>query len=325
LQSVINSQTPTIYDWHDEARFFRASRDSVSRTARAMLAAAARAPETSTLRWFEARANLLSRLGLAATLAFYALTAAYGVTLTDRWDQVRRDAIVTANQTALAAGLGITKVNIQGRAHVTEEQVYEALGAREGVSIFAFDTASARDRLLRNGWIREARVMRLLPGTLVVELEERAPFAIWREGGDSVVIDAAGRVLGGADAASFPLLPVVTGPGAASPARDIVEQIRVLPDLAGRVRDIERIAGRRWDLLLDTGLRAKLPAGRAQAALSDLNEMVGKNPAALYEISEIDLRVGSQFTLRLKDASEDGRKKFLSWFGKMRGGRENTL
>ncbi len=325
MQSVINPQTPSIYDWHDEARFFRASRDSVSRTARAMLAAAARAPENATLRWFERHANLFSRLGFFATLIFYALTAAYGVSLTGRWDEVRRDAIATANETALAAGLGIAKVNIQGRANVTDEQIYEALGAREGVSIFAFDTASARDRLLRNGWIREARVMRLLPATLVVELEERTAFAIWREGGESVAVDASGRVLGKADAEKFPLLPVVSGPGAASPAREIVEQIRALPELAGRVRDFERVAGRRWDLLLDTGLRAKLPSGHVKAALADLNEMVAKNPSALYEISEIDLRVGSQFTLRLKDASEEGRKKFLSWFAKARGGRESTL
>jgi cell division protein FtsQ len=325
LQSVIHSQPPTFHDWHDEARFFRASRDSVSRTARAMLAAARQTPENETLRWLERHANLFSRLGLVATLMFYALTAAYGVTLSGRWDEVRHDAMITANETALAAGLGIAKVNIQGRTNVTDEQIYDALGAREGVSIFAFDTASARDRLLQYGWIREARVMRLLPATLVVELEERTPFAIWREGGESVAIDASGRVLGKAEATAFPLLPVVSGPGAASPAREIVEEIRVLPELAGRIRDIERVAGRRWDLLLDTGLRAKLPAGHAKAALADLNEMIAKNPTALYEISEIDLRVGTQFTLRLKDASEEGRKKFLSWFAKARGGREDTL
>jgi cell division protein FtsQ len=325
LQSVISPKTPTFYDWHDEARFFRASRDSVSRTARAVIAAAARAPENPTLRWLDSHARLLNRLGFVALLAFYALAAAYGVTLSGRWAEVRRNAIATANQTALAAGLGIAKVNVEGRTNVADEQIYQALGAREGVSIFAFDTASARSRLLQNGWIREARVMRLLPATLVVELEERTPFAIWREGGESVAIDASGKVLGKADAGRFPLLPVVSGPGAASPAREVIEQIRALPDLAGRVRDIERVAGRRWDLLLDTGLRAKLPAGHAKAALTDLNEMVAKNPAALYEISEIDLRVGTQFTLRLKDSSEDGRKKFLSWFAKGRTGRDNTL
>jgi len=229
------------------------------------------------------------------------------------------------NELALAAGLGIANVTVDGQVNVTDADLTAALGAREGVSIFAFDTAAARERLREFGWVREARVMRLLPATLVVELEERAPLAVWREGGESVAIDASGRVLAPAPPSAFPSLPVVSGPGAASPAKDMLEALSGFPDLARRVKDIERIAGRRWDLLLDTGLRAKLPAGPVNAALADLNEMVIKNPAALYELAELDFRVASQFTLRLKDASEGGRKKFLSWFAKARGTRDSTL
>jgi cell division protein FtsQ len=325
LQSVSNSPVSTLYDWNDEVRFFRASRQSFSRGAQAMFAAAREAPEQSPLHWFETHANLLSRLGFAATLLFWGLAAAYAISLSGRWDEMRRTGLKHANDMALAAGLGITDVTVDGNANVTRAEITEALGGRNGISIFTFDTAGARARILRNGWVREARVMRLLPATLVVEVEERAPFAIWREGGESVAIDASGRVLGKALSSAFPALPVLSGPGAATPAKEIVEWLRAVPELHARVRDIERIAGRRWDLLLDTGLRAKLPAGHAKAALADLNEIVAKNPAALYEISEIDLRVSSQFTLRLKDASEDGRKKFLSWFSKARPGREGTL
>ncbi len=324
MQSVISPSAPTIQGWQEEVKFFRASRQSFSQGARAILAAARR-PEGSWLAWCEKRASLFSRLGLAATILFYALTAAYAVSLTDRWDEVRRVALATANQIAVAAGLSIAKVSVEGRNHVTEAQVTEALGVKPGVSIFAFDTAAARERLLQNGWVREARVMRLLPSTLVVELEERSPFAIWRDGGQSVVIDATGRVITEVQPVSFPTLPTVSGPGAASPAKEIVEMIRTLPELAAHARDIERIAGRRWDLLLDMGLRAKLPAGQMKAALTELNDMVARNPAALYELSEIDLRVGSQFTLRLKDSSEEGRKKFLSWFAKAKSSREGTL
>jgi cell division protein FtsQ len=324
LQSVIDPHTPTFYDWHDEARIIRASRDSLSRRARAMFSAARRPPDRPFLGWCEARADRLSTIAFLAILVFYAAVAAYSVSLSGRWEEVRRFAQTTGNELALAAGLGISKISIEGRNHVTEAQVAEALGIDKKISIFAFDTAAARNRLLANGWIREARVMRLLPATLVVELEERSPFAIWREGGESVVIDATGRVLAEVQPVSFPTLPTVSGPGAASPAKEIVEMIRAYPELAGHVREMERIAGRRWDLLLDTGLRAKLPAGHLKAALGELNGIVARNPAALYELSEIDLRVGSQFTLRLKDSSEEGRKKFLSWFAKPKA-REGAL
>lgn len=320
-----HSTTSTLYDWNDEVRFFRASRQSFSDGAQPVSAAARPTPEAFSLDWFEARADLLSRLGFAATLLFWCLAVVYAIALSGRWSEMRQSALKHVNDVALAAGLGITEVTLDGNVNVTRAQIIEALGGRDGISIFTFDTAAARERILRNGWVREARVMRLLPATLVVELEERAPFAIWVEGGESVAIDVSGRVLGKALSSAFPSLPVISGPGAAAPAQEIVEWLRAVPELHARVKDIERVAGRRWDLLLDTGLRAKLPAGHAKAALADLNEIVVKNPAALYEISEIDLRVSSQFTLRLKDASEDGRKKFLSWFSKTRPGREGAL
>jgi cell division protein FtsQ len=325
LQSVINSRAPTFQGWQEEVRFVRASRESFSRGARAMFAAARRVPQRSSLGFLERRADFLSKLGFLATILIYGAIAAYGITITGRWEDVQRAALATANQLALAAGFGIARVSVDGRNHVSEAQIAAALGVEPGVSIFAFDTAAARERLLKNGWVREARVMRLLPSTLVVELEERSPYAIWRDGGESAVIDAAGRVLAEVQPANFPTLPTVTGPGAASPAKEIVEMIRSYAELAAHLRDIERVDGRRWDLLLDTGLKAKLPAGYPKAALGELNDMLARNPAALYELSEIDLRVASQFTLRLKDSSEDGRKKFMSWFTKAKASREGTL
>lgn len=322
MQSVITSTAPRLHRWHDEPFSLKAAGPAFAAAPRAMLNAVRRAPDRPFMAWCEAHAGRLVNYGLASLILFYAATLGYGVTLAGRWDEVRGASLLVANDVAVFVGLGVGDVSISGINHVTDAQVSEALGIKPGVSIFAFDTAAARDRLLANGWVREARVMRLLPSTLVVEIEERAPFAIWREGGDSVVIDAAGRPLAEVQPVAFPSLPVVSGPGAASPAKEIVDMVRSFPELSLRVRDMERIAGRRWDLLLDTGLRARLPAGYPKAALADLNEIVARNPAALYEISEIDLRLDSQFTLKLKDASDDGRKRFLSWFAKGKGGRE---
>lgn len=308
--------------WHDDALTLRATRPPADPPTRATFAAARQTPEPSRIGWAWSHAELLSRIGFIATLVFYAATLVYGVSLGGRWEEVRQFGLKTSNDIAVAAGLGVARVTVEGNKHLTREQVTEALGIRPEVSIFAFDTAAARERLMANRWVREARVMRLLPATLVVELEERSPFAIWRDEGKRVVIDAAGRLLAEVEPASFPTLPLVSGPGAAIPAKEIVDMLRGFPELAARVRDMERIAGRRWDLLLDTGLRAKLPATRTLGALGELNEIVSRNPAAFYEISEIDLRLDTQFTLRLKDSSEEGRRKFLSWFTKPRPNRE---
>lgn len=229
------------------------------------------------------------------------------------------------NDLAVTAGLEVTKVTVEGQANLSDADIAAALGTRNGVSILAFDTETAREKLKRNGWVREARVMRLLPSTLVVELEEKSPFALWQEGGQTAVIGTSGEVLALADRAKFPNLPVVSGPGAAQPAREMVDALKMFPELMRHVQEAERIAGRRWDLVLDTGLRAKLPAVNIRQALTDLNLMATKNPASLNEIAEIDFRVTTQFTVRLKDGSDKGRKKFMSWLSKTRGSPGSEL
>lgn len=319
MQSLINRPKPASDDWREEGSPSRAPFGFQR------YRGPARSSQRSWYQWCKRRSRVLSRLGFVGALVFLAATGAYGIALGGQWEEKRQSALDALDRLALAAGLGIADVTVQGNANLKRAEIIDMLGVRGGLSIFAFDTGAARDRLRQSGWVREARVMRLLPSTLVVEIEERAPFAIWREGGESVAIDASGRVLAKATSPAFPLLPVVSGPGAAAPAKEFLDLLKTFPALASRVRDIERIAGRRWDLLLDTGLRAKLPAGQVEAALAELNDMTEKNPAALYEVAELDLRLGSQFTLRLKDGSEDGRKKFLSWFSKARGSRENTL
>jgi cell division protein FtsQ len=269
--------------------------------------------EASIYGWLEARSGAASKIGFVFCVIFYGLTVAYGVVAGGHWHDVRQAIAVAVNDVAIAAGCEVKAVRVEGRQNMTDAQIAAALGPHEGLSVFAFDTDQARQRLQRIGWVGEAKVMRILPSTLMVELEERAPFALWREGGQSAVVDADGRILALAPQAEFPDLPVVSGPGAAAPARDIVAAVAALPDLERRVQTIERIAGRRWDLLLDTGLRVKLPAAGFAQALSDLSLIASKNPAAFYEISEMDFRVPSQFTVRLKDESDRGRKTFLSW------------
>lgn len=270
-------------------------------------------PDQSLFAWFEAHGDAASKAGLVACVLLYALTAAYGLSLSGQWRAARQAIASATNDLALEAGFGVKAVRVEGRQNIKDEDIAAALGARDGVSIFTFDTDAARERLKRVGWVAEARVMRLLPSTLVVELEERDPFALWREGGKTAAIDAEGRVLGLAAEEDFPHLPVVSGAGAAAPAKELLDALGALPELKARIREMERIAGRRWDLLLDTGMRVKLPAAGFTGAITDLAVIAAKSPAAFHEISEMDFRVPTQFTVRLKDSSEQGRARFLSW------------
>jgi cell division protein FtsQ len=285
----------------------------------------ARLSDRSLYAWLEAHGEAASKLGLVACVTFYALTAAYGMSVAGHWGSVRRAASTAANDAAVAAGFEVSAVQIEGRRNIGETDVAAALGPYDGVSVFAFDTNAARERLKRIGWIKEARVMRLLPSTLVVEIEERKPYALWREGGKTAVIDEEGNLLSLAGDSEFGSLPKVSGPGAAAPAKALIDALASYPDVRSRVGDMERIAGRRWDLVMDTGLRVKLPAQGFKEAIGQFSAIAAKNPAALYEMAEMDFRVPAQFTVRLKDGSETGRKKFLSWLSGAEDSRKRGL
>lgn len=318
MQSVINASRSVksiCYDdnWLEDRNFNPLLKNDFSNSRSNMRGFREGISNRSLIAKFGAYADLASKIGFVACVLFFGLTAAYGISLSGQWKSARQSAWAIIDQLALKAGLEVTKVQVEGQRHLTDRDITDALGLRGGISVFAFDTDAARNRLKQSGWVREARIMRLLPSTLIVELEEREPFALWAEGGQLAVIDREGRILSLTEPGKFPSLPTISGPGAASQAEAIVTSLQDFPDLKPLIRQTERIGGRRWDLLLDTGLRAKLPVENVTAALKELNEIAQRNPAVLYEIAEIDFRVQSQFILRLKDNSENGRKNFLSW------------
>lgn len=322
MQSVINTSSAGSYNWFDDAEAYAPAPASQHQRRRLRAGNGGVSSDRSLFAYFEAHSEGASKIGFVACVIFYGLTAAYGMSAGGQWDVARRAVADAANDAALKAGLEVKAVQVEGQQHLKDSDIDAALGPREGVSIFAFDTDAARERLKRFGFVGEARVMRLLPSTLVVEIEERKPFALWRDGDKTAAIDESGKALALVSAAEFPDLPVVSGAGAAAPAKAVIDALALLPDLRGRVREIERIAGRRWDLLLDTGLRVKLPATDFAPALADLSAIAVENPGAFYEIAEMDFRVPSQFTLRLKDATDAGRHKFLSWLSGHQDGRK---
>lgn len=325
MQSVINRSSAESYGWFGVPGAY--AQKAKTRIERRRMAGDRNAllDDRSLYAWLEAHGETASKLGLVACVTFYALTVAYGMSLGGHWGNVRQTAAAAANTAAVAAGFEVNAVQIEGQRNISGTDVTAALGPYDGVSIFAFDTNAARERLKRNGWVSEARVMRLLPSTLVVEIEERKPFALWSEGGRTAVIDEKGELLSLASEREFESLPKVSGPGAAVPAKALIEALAAYPDVRARVTGMERIAGRRWDLVMDTGLRVKLPVSGFGPAIADLSAMAAKNPAALYEMAEMDFRVPTQFTVRLKDATEAGRKKFLSWLSGTEDSRKRGL
>ena len=103
------------------------------------------------------------------------------------------------------AGFTVSGYQIVGLNHMQRSQIddivddelrrasEEADGAKAPQPLV--DVARIRERLLAFGWVKDARVSRRLPDTLVVDIVERTPAALWQDSGRLALIDADGVVL----------------------------------------------------------------------------------------------------------------------------------
>ena len=133
-------------------------------------------------------------------------------------------------------------------AAVTEELARAAAaGAGARPSQALVDVGAIRERLLHYGWVKDARVLRRLPDTLVIDIVERTPAALWQNKGQLALIDAEGVVLDRVPVDKMPDLPGWEIASFIRPARQVRKnQLRRQPGLTpadGRVPNDAGTAG----------------------------------------------------------------------------------
>ena len=175
---------------------------------------------------------------------------------------------------AVASGFGVKRITVTGQLHATDAAITAALGAGPDTMMLNFDTDAAKARLEAVPWIRHAQVMRLLPSTLQVVVEERTPYAVWQNKGQTYVVDAEGVVLAPALREAYASLPLVVGEGAAKSAAAIVRSARCpIADLKQKLIAAIRVGDRRWTLKLASGLEIMLPDDNVGEALNSLAKL----------------------------------------------------
>ena len=200
----------------------------------------------------------------------------------------------------LTAGMGLTlkRVHITGASPEAEPAIQRALGLYSGQPITSLDLDAIRTRVQGVGWVKEARVVRLLPDTLIVEVKEHDRLAVWQEAGQIKVIDNRGQVIDGADARRYPTLPLVVGKGADVAAGDILPLLAQRPRLMGMVDALVRVDERRWDLRLKDGSLIQLPATEQEAALIRLDALDQRERLLDLGFARVDLRTPDEVAVR---------------------------
>jgi len=196
------------------------------------------------------------------------------------------------------AGLRVTNVVIEGRANTPEPLLRAALGVSIGDPILGFSVEMARQRLETLSWVEHATVERRLPGTVVLFLQERRPFAVWQNQSKFVLIDRTGQIVANQNVAEFHQLPLVVGPGAPAAAATLIDALTDRPDLQKRVIAAVRVGERRWNMRLNNGADVMLPEGHEVAALDRLVQLQQQHAVLDRPLAAIDMRLGDRLVLR---------------------------
>jgi cell division protein FtsQ len=220
------------------------------------------------------------------------LTLALGVTLaTGGRGQQIADAVGAGVDGKFGeAGFRLKAVHVQGASALATVDIVRAANVHKDDPLLGMDLEALRQRVEKVGWVKEARVVRLLPDTLVIAVKERRQLAVWQHGGRSVVIDDKGMVIPEADPARFNTLPLVVGAGGAQHAGEILPTLAQRPKLMARMEALVRVDDRRWDLRLKDGALIQLPAVDEEQALMQLEQLDLRSRILELGFERIDLR-----------------------------------
>jgi len=204
-----------------------------------------------------------------------------------------------------ALGFKTRAVQVQGAPAMAQRDILNAAALYKGQPILGIDLEALRQRIEAVGWVKQAKVIRLLPDTLVISVQPRTLLAVWQDHGVDHVVDVDGKVIPEADAGQFADLPLVVGDGASQAAGAILPLLRQRPPLMAQLEALVRVDGRRWDLRLKDGGIIQLPAEGADSALIQLDQLEQKARVIELGFERIDLRDPDEVAVRPKAVKPD--------------------
>jgi cell division protein FtsQ len=251
-----------------------------------------------------ARANKLAAFGFTGFLVLMAGAAAIALDLPAK-------AALSAGEAVGTAGFRVDGYQIVGLKQMDRKLVDAVVidelrraAATDGMSKPAqplVDVSRIRERLLAFGWVKDARVSRRLPDTLVIDIVERTPSALWQDKQQLSLIDGEGVVLDRVPISKMPDLPLVIGPGANAKAGQLKTIMAAAPTMQAQLASATWVGGRRWDLSFQSGETVALPEGErpAKDALARFAKMDRSAGLLGRGLVRFDLRLPGKMIVRL--------------------------
>lgn len=247
------------------------------------------------------------RAALLRGLPVLVLTLFVGQALSDpeRLARLRAEAEALREAIAMRPEFAVRGLAVEGATEEMAADIAEVLALDFPVSSLDLDLEALRQSVEGLDAVASARLRVVAGGQLRVLVAARRPALLWRRGDGLELLDAGGRrIMAVADRAQHPDLGLVAGEGADAAVSEALGLMRAARPLAARLRGLERIGARRWDVVLTDGQRILLPETGALAALERAIALDEARGLFAGPVAALDLRDPARTVLRLRPPPE---------------------
>jgi len=168
-------------------------------------------------------------------------------------------------------------------------------------NLISFDKDHAKSLLEQVGWVKRANIKKIYPNTLIINIIETDPFAIYYDNQNNYLIDIDGQIISSnPDINVYKNLLIVRGEEAKTKLNEIIKEINIyFPDVRNRINELEFIEKRRWNLFLSGNLLIKLPDTEIKESLNNLKKLFEDKQVLESNIIEVDLRIKGRAVIKV--------------------------
>lgn len=242
---------------------------------------------------------------LRVGLPVLALTATVGIILSDasRREAIELKIAEVRRSIEERPEFMVKLMAIDGASVAVAEEIRQSQPLQFPITAFDLDLEAMRASIAEMDVVANVDVQ-VRSGVLQINVVERAPALVWRSFEGVILLDAEGhRVAPIGSRMERSDLPLVAGEGADKHVAQALEILAATGPLAGRVRGIERMGERRWDLVLDRRQRILLPEQNPIAALERVIALSKAQEMLARDLTVIDMRNEQRPTIRIAESA----------------------
>ena len=136
----------------------------------------------------------------------------------------------------------LKEIEVNGNTKVTETEIIKKSGLSTGINYFELDTEIVEKRLHSIPLVEKVTVKKRLPDSVVINIKERKPLALFCTQEGLLVIDGKGYCLEKCTTAASYDLPIITGlkPDSQNPGEQVIKSDNLEVVLAALEQDVQQ-------------------------------------------------------------------------------------